>query len=282
MPKNEVFYISLSHRKSFAIRIVLILLIVLFFSSLHSIKSYNSAKNSGKKTNNKLLSKIKKNQNKKTTVKVKTELTLENIKEIVQVHNDLRNKVAMGKTMKGNSLPQAANMLQVYWSPTIAKGAQEWANRCAMGHSPRGKYQFKGKGLGENIAMRGYSGSSNRSPFDQFVNNWFDEIKIFNSNVAKFDNGASGSGHFTQVIWAESYLIGCGYCKKNTGGMIEEYMVCQYSNQGNFINNPIYQPKNGNECKCPQGYACKNPAYQGLCCPNVFNWCQKDSYLWTE
>lgn len=283
MLKNEVNYHSQRSRLLIKTKIVLILVTILLISPLNSISSNNSFRNSKTKTKNKILSKLNRSLNQRSTVRVKTELTQNDIKEIIEAHNDLRNQVAMGKTSKGNSLSQAGNMLQVYWSSKIAKGAQEWANRCAMNHSPRGQYTFNSKGLGENIAFRGFSGNESSSPFTQFVNDWFNEINDYNGNVGNFQNtGGPVIGHFTQVSWAESYLIGCGYCKTNKGGMTEEYLVCQYYNQGNYIGQPIYQVKNGNQCQCPHGYACKNKDYQGLCCPDAFNWCQKGSILWTE
>lgn len=279
---NEVYNDS-QNRKVFKSNFILILVTILFVASFNSISSNNSARTLKTLVKNKILSKVTKSNNQRSTVQVKTDLSLDNIKEIVQAHNDLRNQVAMGQTSKGNSLPKAGNMIQVYWSATIAKGAQEWANRCSMGHSARGQYTFKGKGLGENIAYRGFSGQNNSSPFTKFVNDWFNEIKDFNGNVGNFQsNGGPVTGHFTQVAWAESYLIGCGYCKKNEGGFTHEYLVCQYHNQGNFIGQPLYQVKNGDQCQCQQGYSCKNKDYPGLCCPDVLNWCQKDSFLWTE
>jgi len=272
MMKNEVLYKT---------KVFLILLLILFISSIESITTNNSVRNSKSKANNRILSQLNKNRNQESTV-VRSPMTPQNIKDIVQTHNDLRNKVAMGQTAKGASLPQAANMNQVYWSATIARGAQEWADRCAMGHSPRGKYQYQGKGLGENIAMRGGSGGFPVSAFIELVNNWFSEIKDYNGNPASFQsNGGPVVGHFTQVVWAKTFLIGCGYCTNNKGGMTNEYLVCQYHIAGNMINDPIYQVKQG-QCQCSQGYACKNKDYPGLCCPDAFNWCQKESFMWTD
>jgi len=262
----------------------LICFIVVLFLCLNSISCRTKTKSSAI-SKRKLLSKVKRNHfTKKRLTTTDNTLTLDNIKEIIQAHNDLRNKVALGQTMKGPSLPKASNMLQVYWSQTIAKGAQEWANRCAMGHSAPGQFQYRGQNVGENIAYRGFTGASKGSPFTEFVNNWFNEIKDYNGNVGNFqNNGGPVIGHFTQVAWAESYLVGCGYCKKIEGEWTKEYMVCQYSNQGNFIGKPIYQPSLGeNQCSCTQGFGCKNKDYPGLCCPDAFNWCQKESFLWTE
>jgi len=281
MSKNEVFYISKISSSSNYTKIIIFILVII--SCLCSIISNDSLKNYNDKSKNKLLTQIKNCLNARNRVRVKNDLTLENIKEIVQAHNDQRNKVAMGQTSKGSSLPQAGNMLQIYWSATIAKGAQEWANKCEMSHSPQGQFTFKGKSLGENIAFRGFTGNNNNSPFSKFVEDWFNEIKDFNGNVGNFqNNGGPAVGHFTQVSWAESYLIGCGYCKKNEGQWTKEYLVCQYYNQGNFIGQPIYQTKNANQCQCSQGYACKNTDYPGLCCPDTLNWCQKNSFLWIE
>lgn len=207
-------------------------------------------------------------------------MTLKDIREVVQTHNELRNNIAAGQ----QGLPKASNMSQMYWSQLLANNAQDWVNKngCEMEHS--NGYTYKGQRVGENCAMRaGSHGMFKETAFVEFVKNWYSEIKDFgNQDVSRFSGRSGGGviGHFTQVIWSDSYLVGCGYCQKDRGGMLEEVMVCQYANGGNMIGDPIYTP--GQQCQCPNGYGCQNPDYRSLCCPTVHNWCQKNSFLWFE
>ena len=43
-------------------------------------------------------------------------------------------------------------------------------------------------------------------------------------NVKSFsENGATGTiGHYTQVVWAESYEVGCGYIEYPNGGFFKK------------------------------------------------------------
>merc|ERR1711955_148073 len=52
---------------------------------------------------------------------------------IVKVHNELRNKVAMGNETHG-AQPQAANMMKMVWSDELAEIAQRWTDQCIFGH----------------------------------------------------------------------------------------------------------------------------------------------------
>jgi len=292
MPKNEVLTIS-QNRKSYAIRLVLTLLTVLFFSSLNSINSNKPLKYSRTniKNKNKILSKIKKSQNKKNTSSVITEMTLEQIKETVQAHNYFRNKVAMGQTEIGSVLPPARNMLQVYWSPVLAKQAQEWAMNCKTSntYSHSQGYKYKGKDVGECLFKSFIPKEHyNQIPqsFKDMVEAWYSEIRNFDEADVENFKRASGRkgvyGHFVQITWAMTYVIGCGYCQIERDGNTEDHLVCQYYNRGVILDLPYYLKKKGNQCECPQGYACKNPDYPGLCCPDNSNWCQKNSFLWFE
>ena len=55
---------------------------------------------------------------------------------ILQTHNSLRSRVAMGLETRGMSGPQppAANMRQLTWDAELAVAAQTWANQCIFKH----------------------------------------------------------------------------------------------------------------------------------------------------
>lgn len=72
------------------------------------------------------------------------------------------------------------------------------------------------------------------------------------------------TGHFTQLIWADTFLVGCGITE------YKEYLngrrwntrlyVCNYGPSGNIINGWMYRP--GDACnECGENSNC----YYGLC-----------------
>ncbi|CAG7836512.1 unnamed protein product, partial [Allacma fusca] len=70
-------------------------------------------------------------------------------------------------------------------------------------------------------------------------------------------------GHFTQIAWADTYKIGCGYAFYNEGKWYRKLYICNYGPAGNIITTPMYQ--RGAPCSaCPEGTYCSNQ-YPGLC-----------------
>jgi hypothetical protein len=92
------------------------------------------------------------------------------------------------------------------------------------------------------------------------------------------DRGCSGTvGHYTQVLWANSYKVGCGYTE--AGGT-----VCNYSPGGNFVGQDSFDV--GAACSaCPETHSfCNN----GLCsttdtssCDPLFEVCSPDCKVMT-
>ncbi|XP_073348552.1 cysteine-rich venom protein TEL1-like [Pagrus major] len=130
-----------------------------------------------------------------------------NPREIVNKHNDLRRGVQ----------PTATNMLKMSWSKEFAANAQRWADRCTLNHTPAPR-KLGNKKFGENLYMSGGAAS-----WDMAIQKWYDEVKRW-----KYGRGGSNVGHFTQIVWANSNLIGCGMaiCPK---AKYKYYYVCQYS-----------------------------------------------------
>lgn len=200
----------------------------------------------------------------------------------IQAHNRLRNSVATQTTSLKKALPFAKNMRQVYWSEEIAAKAQEWANNKKFEHSPRSFRNIPGIGqLGENLAIHMTSISTPHKDWNEVVEDWFGEIKDYNTNQGVKNFSSSGHrgavGHFTQVIWADTYLVGCGYSTYIEDGMTTSLYVCQYAPAGNYIGEPIYLPANSpSDKKCPEGTSASSKDYQGLCC--ISNKCSKNDY----
>ena len=51
------------------------------------------------------------------------------------------------------------------------------------------------------------------------------------------DRGSGGTGHFTQVVWKGSSVLGIGSADAEKNGMHCTYVVGRYKKAGNFIGN---------------------------------------------
>lgn len=180
---------------------------------------------------------------------------------ILEMHNTLRAKVAKGQE---SGLPSAANMRKLTYDDELAKIAQAHANKCVFSHdcndcrkAKNGRFAF----VGQNIYMGMSSQKDNSAEWRKATQSWYDEVKDFRSSqVSKFPNGGPVIGHFTQVIWAETSKVGCGFSMYKKDGWFTKLYVCNYGVGGNMLGNPVY--KQGATCsQCPAGTSCTN----GLC-----------------
>ncbi|EFO92884.1 hypothetical protein CRE_10309 [Caenorhabditis remanei] len=183
---------------------------------------------------------------------------------IVQIHNTLRSKIALGTYVaKGTTKPAGTNMLKMKWDATLATSAQTYANKCPTGHSNTA-------GVGENLYYRWsslpfsgldvYGGAASVA--------WEQEFQTdgWTSNAftqALFDTGI---GHATQMAWANTGLIGCGVKNCGVDATQNNYnkvtVVCHYKTIGNVLGQDIY--KSGTTCSaCPTGTTCETAT--GLC-----------------
>lgn len=198
----------------------------------------------------------------------------EDIQKIINVHNNLRNQMATQKTEFLEKYPKAGNMRQMYWSEEISKLAQQHANKNVYANSdPAFRKTSQFSYLGENLYKASSKVTDSFPPdWERGVTSWFNEIREYSNTqevVTKFQE-TSGvlTEHFTQVIWADSYLVGCGISTypttKNGMSLTTHLMVCIYGPGGNTLNKPIYNPVTSVR-KCPNGIVNSNE-YSGLCC----------------
>lgn len=131
--------------------------------------------------------------------------------EIITTHNLLRNQIATQTTVIGPKLPYAVNMIQMYYSEALGAKAQSHADNCNFAHSDpedRKQPQFQ---VGENIYRARHVNGSPQKSWKEAIEAWFSEVKNFGGkSVAEFA-GWENTRHFTQLIWAYSYFIGCGF-----------------------------------------------------------------------
>jgi len=117
----------------------------------------------------------------------------------------------------------------IHWSNELAAYAQNWTDKiaksCQLQHSS-GSY-------GENI----YWNSSPASE-QEVVDYWATEKADFNHKNPTYVRGKSEkSGHYSQIIWAESTKLGAGVANCKDGSQI---WVCVYDPAGNMIGEKAY------------------------------------------
>ncbi|KAL3318466.1 hypothetical protein Ciccas_002878 [Cichlidogyrus casuarinus] len=128
--------------------------------------------------------------------------------------------------------PQAASMPDLVWDSTLETSAQLLADSCIFGHdsySARATKQFTY--VGQNIAGIPFLFAS--------VGAWFNEHSIYNYT----SNSCRGiCGHYTQIAWANTTNLGCGYKYCHSSNFpYGFYVVCNYGPAGNFNNQKPYE-----------------------------------------
>nr|CAD7438614.1 unnamed protein product [Timema bartmani] len=154
-------------------------------------------------------------------------------KSIVHIHNMLRNKVAMGEEKRGRPGPQpsAANMMKMSWDGELATIAQIWAEQCLYGHDlcrNSGRFQ-----VGQNIHLGSKSIYIAENITDGILS-FYNEVDNFNNNNVDPFRFNVKSGHYSQLVWADTFLVGCGYIIFQESHWTKYLLVCNYGSAGNY------------------------------------------------
>jgi hypothetical protein len=64
---------------------------------------------------------------------------------------------------------------------------------------------------------------------------WYDEIEDYDFKQGKSSNGKV-VGHFTQLVWNSSNIVGYGLSTNENSGWYKVYCVANYHPDGNFRN----------------------------------------------
>ncbi|NXL46169.1 CRIS2 protein, partial [Podilymbus podiceps] len=174
---------------------------------------------------------------------------------IVNQHNALRRGVK----------PTASNMMKMEWNYAAAQNAQKWANKCTLRHSPA-NMRTTNVLCGENLFM-----SSAPLSWSHAIQAWYKEVKNFEYGIGAKPPGAV-IGHYTQLIWYNSYQIGCAvaYCPRN---QFNYFYVCRYCPAANNAMQIATPYRSGPKCAdcpghCDRGLCtnpCKYQDFHGNC-----------------
>ncbi|UMM33223.1 hypothetical protein L5515_006776 [Caenorhabditis briggsae] len=151
-------------------------------------------------------------------------------------------------------------MRKLKWDESLAREAQTWATFCPGENDV--------PILGENIYM---SLSMESRTIEELVGNatksWEKEFQDNGWTSTTMDESGFTSAirHATQMVWAETGLIGCGVGRCGTDYYTKEHLatvVCRYGEPGNYIGSDIYVKGDG--CSsCAAGLQCETDS--GLC-----------------
>ncbi|XP_067438491.1 GLIPR1-like protein 1 [Thunnus thynnus] len=190
------------------------------------------------------------------------------IEQCVREHNKARSSVN----------PPASDMLYMTWDEGLAITARAWARHCVFEHNIYLKDARRVHptflSVGENIGT-GYPPSNFK--VNTAIKSWVDENQFYDYEANQCSDVC---GHYTQVVWATSYKVGCAIhlcpngVKKTNFGTRESYMfVCNYATAGNMNGMQPYQSK-GAACS-----RCEGTCKKSLCRSQDRD--SQKSYNWT-
>lgn len=179
-------------------------------------------------------------------------VTDKEIQEILKIHNDYRQKVASGEEEDQFKFPSASNMMKLVWDAELADIAQSHANQCDFNHDCNACREVDDFQVGQNLYQRKTSWLNPQANWTKAIQSFYDEISFTPLKVlSRFKGGAYG--HFTQLVWADTWKIGCGYAAYHINESIfriEELYVCNYGPSGNLRGQRMYR-KGKPASKCP-------------------------------
>uniref|UniRef100_H2Z9A1 SCP domain-containing protein n=1 Tax=Ciona savignyi TaxID=51511 RepID=H2Z9A1_CIOSA len=177
--------------------------------------------------------------------------------EIVRLHNQYRSRA------------NASDMLAMSWDNTIAQFASNYISNCDFAHSTNAQrssisgFSIIGENLGTQITS---SNIRSRDYILSVTQAWHNEINdYFYDTFSCIANKACG--HYTQVVWAKTYKIGCGaaFCRRATSTVGYRLLVsCNYGPAGNFLNNTAQPSRVGRPFE-RKGAPCSQCAQQDTC-----------------
>lgn len=176
-------------------------------------------------------------------------------RQIVIAHNYYRSIVD----------PPASNMLNMFWHHGAARTAQSWSEACRdLTHSGRWERWVKNYGFcGQNIFI-----ASHKVSWLFAIKSWNSEKQLF--HYGRKDNNINEVGHYTQMVWYNTHVVGCGYHYCGPDRVRKPYhnYVCNYCPIGNYPDKVGTPYESGQPCsKCPgrckRNKLCTNACYYG-------------------
>ena len=99
------------------------------------------------------------------------------------------------------------------WDSELEAIAQRWADQCQSGYDTN-KKKLDGTSVGQNVAW--ISSLLDIDSVVAGVQRWYDEVHNFRRYPESPFSFDSGTGHYTQLVWADTELVGCGMIYKHS------------------------------------------------------------------
>ncbi|XP_043468878.1 venom allergen 3-like [Leptopilina heterotoma] len=164
-------------------------------------------------------------------------------REILELHNNLRQKVASGGEIRGNPGPQppAISIPDLIWDDELAIIAQRWVNTCPF-HQDECRHVQRFL-VGQNIGVL-YVETVPSNIITRIINDWYKEVNKFDSRQVERVMDYSDVHRYTQLVWSTTRFIGCGYINHRFNNhVIITTLVCNYGPAGNNIGGKVYDIK---------------------------------------
>lgn len=172
----------------------------------------------------------------------------------VSAHNDKRRTPF---TDSSHGAVYGGDMMMMYWDDELAAVARthvrNMAQKNQMYHdeckrTPNYNY------VGQNVVFGPFDESQEVDCGSTAVDMWYDEIKkiTYNDFYPSYNFGMY-YGHYSQVMWADSYKVGCAYLKFQKNGGTQISLACNYAMAGNMEGEPMMKPSPNLGSACPAG-----------------------------
>lgn len=198
----------------------------------------------------------------------KVYLKTEEKRMILDFHNDKRTAVAGGERL-GRLNTKSSNMMKLVWSGEMGLLAKRWADQCnekphdtcrmARDKNETGQNSYVGKFKKTgSVSTKLVEERFNR--IQMMLETWFNEAQnLKDTDLTSYDvNRAAVVGNVTQMIWADTIYIGCGYTEfAQKNDMLMFRFICDYKPTGNIPSKRVF--KKGKPCSsCNKGSNCSD------------------------
>ena len=147
------------------------------------------------------------------------------------VQADPETGVMAGITAVHNEIRRAHGVNDLTWDAQMVQLSADWIdeldanNNCVMEHNWDSPY-------GENLFWANYE-TTNRD----VVESWASEEEFYDYATDSCDPGEQ-CGHYTQVVWSETLVVGCAMkaCSNGNGWI----WMCNYDPAGNMVGQRPY------------------------------------------
>ncbi|GBL56656.1 CRISP/Allergen/PR-1, partial [Araneus ventricosus] len=90
--------------------------------------------------------------------------------------------------------------------------------------------------VGQNLYTTSSTGEAESKNWENMIDSFYEEVKDFDKNNIKPFKSNTDYGHFSQLVWATSWRIGCGEAVYKESGLNKYLLVCNYG-PGQLSNN---------------------------------------------